>query len=60
MPFGIFNSFWDDHPNHLPLLGLSINSSNTERINLDKSLKKLIKSLLIIHSKKFMKMAVRY
>lgn len=41
MPFGIFNSFWDGHPNHLPLLRLRINSSNAGSINLEKSLKRI-------------------
>lgn len=39
MKFGIFDKFWDNQPNHLPLLNLSIDLSETETFNLGKSLK---------------------
>ncbi|WP_108801934.1 hypothetical protein [Aquimarina sp. Aq107] len=41
MKFGIFDSFWDNQPNHLPLLNLRIDLSDTETFNLGKSLKLL-------------------
>ncbi|AUC16530.1 hypothetical protein BTO06_15840 [Tenacibaculum sp. SZ-18] len=39
MKFGIFDKFWDNQPNHLPLLNLKIDLSDTETFNLGKSLK---------------------
>lgn len=39
MKFGIFDKFWDNQPNHLPLLNLGIDLSDTETFNLGKSLK---------------------
>lgn len=41
MKFGIFDSFWDNQPNHLPLLNLRIDLSDTETFNLGKSLKRI-------------------
>ena len=39
MKFGIFDNFWDNQPNHLPLLNLRIDLSDTETFNLGKSFK---------------------
>ena len=39
MKFGTFDNFWDNQPNHLPLLSLRIDLSDTENFNLGKSLK---------------------
>ena len=39
MKLRIFDKFWDNQPNHLPLLNLRIDLSNTETFNLGKSLK---------------------
>ncbi len=39
MKFGIFDKFWDNQPNHLPLLNLIVDLSDTETFNLGKSLK---------------------
>ncbi len=38
MKFGIFDSFWDNQPNHLPFLNLRIDLSDTDTFNLGKSL----------------------
>ncbi len=39
LKFGIFDKFWDNQPNHLPLLNLRVDLSETETFNLGKSLK---------------------
>ena len=39
MKFGIFDKFWDNQPNHLPLLNLTVDLTDTETFNLGKSLK---------------------
>ena len=41
MKFGIFDTFWDNQPNHLPFLNLSIDLSYTDTFNLGKSLKRI-------------------
>lgn len=38
MKFGVFNSFWDGQPNHLPFLSLEIDQSETGAFSLGKSL----------------------
>ena len=39
MKFGIFDKFWDNQPNHLPLLNLRVDLLETDIFNLGKSLK---------------------
>ena len=39
MKYGIFDDFWDNQPNHLPLMHLSINLDKTETFNLGKSIR---------------------
>ncbi len=39
--YGIFNDFWNDFPNHLPLLGLHIDDDEPKEWNLTKSLERL-------------------
>ena len=39
MKLKIFDKFWDNQPNHLPLLNLRIDLSETETFNLGKSLR---------------------
>ncbi|MGY3795699.1 hypothetical protein [Aquimarina sp. 433] len=39
MKLGIFDNFWDNQPNHLPLLNLRVDLSDTDTFNLGKSLK---------------------
>jgi len=45
----IFDKFWDNQPNHLPLLNLRIDLSHTETFNLGKSLR-LIDSIIAENS----------
>ena len=39
--FGIFNEFWNEHPNHLPLMGLNNDNDEPKEWNLNKSLERL-------------------
>lgn len=39
--FGIFNEFWNGHPNHLPLMGLHNDNDEPKEWNLNKSLDRL-------------------
>jgi len=45
LKFGIFNKFWDNQPNYLPLLNLRINLGKTKTFNLGKSIR-LIDNIL--------------
>ena len=49
MKLKIFDKFWDNQPNHLPLLNLRIDLSETETFNLGKSLR-LIDSIIAENS----------
>lgn len=49
MKLKIFDKFWDNQPNHLPLLNLQIDLSETETFNLGKSLR-LIDSIIADNS----------
>lgn len=49
MVFGVFNSFWDEHPNHLPFLNLRESLDDPKEWNLQISIAKLY-SILKAHS----------
>jgi hypothetical protein len=49
MEFGVFNNFWDEHPNHLPFLNLREWSHEPKEWNLQTSIAKLY-SILESHS----------
>jgi hypothetical protein len=49
MEFGVFNSFWDGHPNHLPFLNLRESKDDPKEWNLQTSIAKLY-SILKSHS----------
>ena len=39
--YGVFNDFWNGHPNHLPLMNLHIDNNQPTEWNLNKSLERL-------------------
>ena len=41
MEFGVFNNFWDEHPNHLPFLNLRESKDDPKEWNLQTSIAKL-------------------
>jgi hypothetical protein len=41
MEFGVFNNFWDEHPNHLPFLNLRESKDDPKEWNLQTSITKL-------------------
>jgi hypothetical protein len=49
MEFGVFNNFWDGHPNHLPFLNLRESKADPKEWNLQTSISKLY-SILKSHS----------
>jgi hypothetical protein len=49
MEFGVFNNFWDGHPNHLPFLNLRESKDDPKEWNLQTSITKLY-SILKSHS----------
>lgn len=49
MEFGVFNNFWDEHPNHLPFLNLRESEDDPKEWNLQTSITKLY-SILKSHS----------
>jgi hypothetical protein len=49
MEFGVFNNFWDGHPNHLPFLNLRESKGDPKEWNLATSISKLY-SILNSHS----------